>query len=80
MAICERHRRQILLIRLVEVNCNLINCGQYNQKISINFLCQQRCRAVLIDHCRNTTEPFIGRHNRDTAATNGNNDMTSIDQ
>jgi len=80
MAICERHRRQIFLIRLVEVNCNLIDRGQNNQKISINFLCQQCCRAILIDHRRNTTESLIGRHNRDTAATNGNNDMTSIDQ
>ncbi len=45
---------KILLIRLIEVYCNLFNLSQNHKHISIHILCQKLSSEVLVDYSRNT--------------------------
>ena len=76
----KRHRRKFLLIRLVEVDANPIHCRQDDQHIGADRLCKQGTGTILINDSCNPFQTIRRFHNRNAAATYGDDDIAGLDQ
>ena len=81
LSLCGGQVSQPLNVGLTEVDSNLLNCGQDDQAVSIQLLCQNTGSEVLVDDsCCTLQVMALGLDNRDTAAAASDDNLASFDQ